>query len=311
MENGQVENHVPKTISGTKHLDSNLNCDTKHMDDTVEFRLMMAYAQRRRPKKEANTHKVNGLAVTDSEDAHQTPSETPGKTEKKEGGKKKRKKTMWRHLKPILRCVKPQIEETEPTMTAENHEDPNDRCLALLNDQDSVKDEDGMGAVADRVIGIVNEIQLTSQLETDCVNQSTSTLYTDAETPLTSEKDHLEKMIGLLLRDSGDRLDEEFNLARIAADLFWDYNFFTRLLNTFLVRIGFRSPDPDALGPQAANKTQIAATCEITSRLCSVEALPGNQLLQHGARYLQEYYSSWAQQQGGYEEVFQDEEEVD
>ncbi|MEQ2291445.1 hypothetical protein AMECASPLE_013482 [Ameca splendens] len=292
MENGQVGNHVPKTISGTKHLDCNLNFDTKHMDDTVEFRLMMAYAQRRRPKKEANVHKLNGLAVTDSEEAHQSPSETPGKTEKKEGGKKKRTKTIWRHLKPILRCVKPQIEETEPTMTAENHEDPNDRCLAPLNDQDSVKDEDGMGAVADRVIGIVNEIQLTSQLEPDCGGEGTSTL--------TLEKDNLEKVIGLLLRDSGDRLNEEFNLAHIAADLFLDYNFFTRLLNTFLVRIGFRRSDPNALGPQAANKTQIAATCEITSRLCSVEALPGNQLLQHGARYLQEYYSSWAQQQGGY-----------
>ncbi|MEQ2158526.1 hypothetical protein GOODEAATRI_013266 [Goodea atripinnis] len=143
--------------------------------------------------------------------------------------------------------------------------------LFIFRQIHSVKDEDGMGAVAYRVIGIVNEIQLTSQLEQDCVSQSTSILNTDAETPLTSEK-----------------------------DLFLDYNFFTRLLNTFLVRIGFRSPDPDALGPQAANKTQIAATCEITSRLCSVEALPGNLLLQHGARYLQEYYSSWAQQQGGY-----------
>lgn len=36
-----------------------------------------------------------------------------------------------------------------------------------------------------------------------------------------------------------------------------------RLLNTFLVRIGYRNSTSDSLGPQAANKTQIAAACEV------------------------------------------------
>ncbi|XP_021177851.2 apoptosis facilitator Bcl-2-like protein 14 [Fundulus heteroclitus] len=305
MENGQVEKLVNDTSNGTKHLDSNLNLDSKSMKDTVEFRLMMAYPQRRRPR----TEKENGPVIKDqSPGLDQEPPQTPEKTEKEEGGKKKRKnKTIRRHLKSILRCVRPQTDDAEPTPTpAMNRIDPGFRCLQHpVKDEDEIEDE--MRELADQVIRVVNEIQFTSVRNSEVELDSGPDSRPDS-VPL---DDDLEKVIGLLLREDGDRLNEKFDLAHIATELFYDYNFFRRLLNTFLVRIGFRSVSPDSLEPQAANRTQIAATCEITSRLSSVAALPKNRLLQHGAQYLQEYYSAWAQEQGGYEAVFHDEEEVD
>lgn len=287
--------NVTKGINGSLH--SNLPSDIETMEDTVEYRLMMAYSQRRRPPKVDRTKEKGSVA-------DQTPSPTPEKTEREEGRKRrKKKKNIWRRLKPILRCVKPQTEEPEPTQTPTDENGPMFRCFVQEHTEDerhgSAEDEDELGEVATRVIGIANELQFTSQVESDSE---------DTDKP---ELNDLEKVIGLLLRENGDRINEEFNLAHIAADLFFDYNFFTRLLNTFLVRIGYRTSNSDSLGPQAANKTQIAAACEVTSRLTSVEALPRTRLLQHGARYLQEYYSSWVQEQGGYEVAFQDEEEVD
>lgn len=56
---------------------------------------------------------------------------------------------------------------------------------------------------------------------------------------------------------------------RVSAELFGNYSFFKRLLRTFLIRVGLMNPEPDALGPQASPKTQIAVTCEVrTALLC-------------------------------------------
>ncbi|XP_054876395.1 apoptosis facilitator Bcl-2-like protein 14 [Poeciliopsis prolifica] len=289
MENSKVENCITETIDNTAHLDCNLNSDKENMEDTVEFRLMMAYAQRRRPAND-NTPKENGSAT------EQTLTQTSGQTENKKEEvekEKKKKKKIWRQLKVIFKCVQPQTAEPESPQ-----DDPMFRNF-VPEDKESehqAEAQDEMEEVANRVIGIADEFDFTPDMD-PCIEA-------DGE-------DDLEKMIGLLLRNQGDQLDKEFDLAHIGAELFLDYNFFARLLNRFLIRIGFRRPDSNSLGPQAANRTQIAAALEITSRLASVEALPKVKLYKHGARYLQEYYSLWAQTQGGYEAVFPDEEEVD
>lgn len=51
--------------------------------------------------------------------------------------------------------------------------------------------------------------------------------------------------------------------ANIAAELFWNYDFFSELINTFLIRVGLRSPSPNSPGPQASQKTQMAVMCEV------------------------------------------------
>lgn len=39
---------------------------------------------------------------------------------------------------------------------------------------------------------------------------------------------------------------------------------------------------------------------QVTTRLSAVETLPTNRLLNHGAQYIQNNFSSWVQDQGGY-----------
>lgn len=39
---------------------------------------------------------------------------------------------------------------------------------------------------------------------------------------------------------------------------------------------------------------------QVTSRLSAVNTLPMSRMLDHGARYVRDHYSSWAQQEGGY-----------
>ncbi|KAL0962693.1 hypothetical protein UPYG_G00344070 [Umbra pygmaea] len=96
--------------------------------------------------------------------------------------------------------------------------------------------------------------------------------------------------------------------ASLFSELFGSYNFYERTISTFLWRLGLTSDPRDQESP----KTQIALTCEATSRLSVVDSLPMNQMLGFGAKYLQDHFSTWARQQGGYTKALaDDDDEVD
>lgn len=138
MANGHVEIHNP--ISNHNNLNNSSDCnikstsDTSDMDDTVEFRILMAYATRRRPKKADTTD--SPVVVNGNTDANgSAPSQTPEKTEptnkrKEEKKKKKKNKKGLKRVLSILKCVKPQTEEEEeePQPAVENHHNVDDRC---------------------------------------------------------------------------------------------------------------------------------------------------------------------------------------
>ncbi|KAM8740182.1 uncharacterized protein AB9X84_020108 isoform 1-T1 [Acanthopagrus schlegelii] len=299
MASGHVTIHDP--LSNHNNLTSSTDCDLNStsgqdsMGDTVELRLMMAYATRRRPNRKVESptqdspSAPNGVAHSNGPSSPPTPD-------------KKRRKKGFRSLMKLLPCIKPQTDDKELAQSPEGTPDVTTRCL-IIEDPKDVEDEekDELEKVAERLAEIADEIPFTPpELESDA--------------PEGDPSDHeLEKVIGLLLRDTGDRLNErELKDANIAAELFWNYSFFEKLVKTLLIRMGLISPEPDTLGPQASPKTQVAVTCEVTSRLSAVNTLPMSRMLDHGARYLRDHYSSWAQQEGGYEEVFHsdDEDEV-
>ncbi|XP_072233803.1 uncharacterized protein [Leuresthes tenuis] len=306
MANGQVEIHDPisnhSSRTGVANSEPKTTSNTDNMEDTVEFRILMAYAKRRRSKKEVEApsqHSPVALMETNGTTLSPTKTETgEAQDGSKTGGKKSVKKKGWKRLALLFKCVKPQIEnedEQEP-----EHREQGDENLSVVSNRcfpenDLVKVEDKLDKVAGQLAGIADEIQFfPPELETD------------------SGDDEVEKIIGLLLRESGDRLNEKMKEANISPELFFNYSFYRRLMNTFLTRIGYRSANADDLVPQASPKTQIAVTCEITNRLSTVYTPPMSHLLHHGARYLQDYYSAWAQQQGGYEATIEsDEDEVE
>lgn len=118
MANGHVEipnsNHNNlRNSTGTKSTS-----DTSNMDDTVEFRILMAYATRRRPKRDEQDSPVIVNSNVNETD----------RTEQKETNKKKKKKG-WRRVLSILKCVKPRTEDEERQQTPKNHRfDVDDRC---------------------------------------------------------------------------------------------------------------------------------------------------------------------------------------
>lgn len=106
--------------------------------------------------------------------------------------------------------------------------------------------------------------------------------------------DDVEKVVALLLREAGDKLDEEVRTfpivsiklqqknicvtsrcyfplflqtkdLNLAAELFRNYSFFEKVMKTLLRRMGLVNSDPDRPGPQASPKAQIAVTCEVRS----------------------------------------------
>ncbi|KAK2859140.1 hypothetical protein Q5P01_003760 [Channa striata] len=253
------------------------------MEDTVEYRILMAYATRRRPKK----HSDEAALPNGKTDANGTaPLQTPTTPEKK----KKKKKKGWKRVANICKCVQPQTEDKEPEQKPAEPSNVQSRC----GDFKDVEEQDEMAEVANRLTRIADEIPFTPpEIETD------------------APEDEVEKLIGLILRESGDRLnDEEQKNVAMLKELFWNYSFFKRLMTSFLTRMGLRSLDPESPGPHASPKTQIAVTCEATSRLSALDTMPMNQLLGFGARYVNEYFSDWAQQQGGYEAAFDEDDEV-
>lgn len=297
MANGDVE--IPKPLSNHSNHTTSTNCEpkptsnTNNMEDTVEYRLMMAYAQRRRPTKDIKSPTQDGVLTPESVTLPNEPSspQTPAQTEKER--KKGNKKKALKRLSKIFQCIKPQIQDDEPSPTPVFRSFPEDR---IPDDVPSTgTEEDEFDEVADRLTKIADEIPLTRP---------------EIETDGPSHDENVEKMIGLILREAGDKLnEEELEKASLSMELFRDYGFFRSLMSALLRRMGLINSEPDALGPQASPKTQIAVTCEVTSRLSALNTHPMSRMLDHGARYLQEYYSSWIQQQGGYEKAFEDDED--
>lgn len=306
MANGHVEIHdAPSGPAGAPPPGS-----PDSMDGSVELRLLMAYATRRRPATRPESPVENGGDTTENGDANGST-----RTEEKKTSTKKRKKKGWNRLSSIFKCVRPQTEDAGESLPrgrfsqsppAANQDDVQDRRLKPdrqlprrrrdQEEDEEDEDVDPLVAVASRLTALADEIPFVPpDIESDA--------------PEGSGSQEVEVLIGLLLRESGDRYQQELRDANVAAELFWNYGFFRALMNGVLTRMGLRSADPDAPGPQASPKTQIAVTCEITSRLSAVDTLPMSRLLHHGARYLQDCYSPWAQQQGGYEEAFREDEE--
>lgn len=128
MANGQVEIHDPfsnpNDLTTISNSDPKSSADTNGMDDMVEFRLLMAYAKRRKPTRciqvEQGGH-PNGPSSP----------QMPGKTEKEEEEEKpkKKKKKGRKRLMKLLGCIKPQIKDDEQPQTLANEPAADDRCL--------------------------------------------------------------------------------------------------------------------------------------------------------------------------------------
>lgn len=304
MANGHLEVHDP--ISNHKDLNSNKSCDpkstsdTNNMEDTTELRLLRTYIETRRSEKEPvppSQHSFVTIGLDNKDVSPESPQQTD-KTEntvQEETEKKPKKKTKgWKRLTKIFSCISPQTKPADMSPTETVVEPAIISSPKKEHKEDRVKEPERFEVAVNRIKELADEIPfIPPDVESD-------------------SPDDVEKVIGLLLREVGDKHQEQNEeLKRAISGILWDYSFFERLLTTFLTRMGLLPPVNAPPGATTSPKTQIAVTCEVTSRLSAADTLPANRLLGLGARYLQENFSTWAQQQGGYEEAFYSEDEED
>ncbi|CAL8242293.1 unnamed protein product [Merluccius merluccius] len=222
--------------------------------DTVEFRLMMAYAQRRRPQ-DTRLVVAGGGA----------PSPVPASVEEVET-KKKKKNRLLKAIRWLL-CVPKEAEAAEPQ--GDNGTSSMFRNGGVNKNEEEVQTSKGVDELI-KLAG-VSFIPETPEIETD------------------SEEDDIEKLAGLLLRECGDDLQAKHDLSQLFT-LLHNYSLFKQLMSYVFLKIGFKPSDAGHQGPKDS-KTKIAVTCEVASRLSAVDTLPMSQVLGFGARYLKEHYS--------------------
>lgn len=118
MANGHVEIHDPLAKNNVASSDADPTSQTTSMDDTVEFRLLMAYSQRRRPRTQP---KVNFCGQMDP------PSPQEDREVKMEVKRNRNRKG----VKGVLRlftCIKPRVKNDEPSEPASVGSAPEFRC---------------------------------------------------------------------------------------------------------------------------------------------------------------------------------------
>ncbi|XP_056133293.1 apoptosis facilitator Bcl-2-like protein 14 isoform X2 [Lampris incognitus] len=259
MADEQASNRHATTDSNATGNTTGETDTVQSVEDTVEFRLMMAYAQRR--------HRPDA------------PLRVPHKEEKE---RKEKKRKSWRR---IFTCVTPQTGDKEEVgQDRSSCEDTDD--LRVMNRR--AEGEENLGEVTGRLMKIADKVFTPPDIEAD------------------GEEDDAEKLAGLLLREIGDELNEAvLKDANLIRKLLGDYGFFKSLMSAIFRKTGFKAFD--LTEPQGSPKAEIALTCEVASRLSVVNTHPMNRLLGYGARYLQEHYSQWATQHGGYDTALESE----
>ncbi|XP_043120094.1 apoptosis facilitator Bcl-2-like protein 14 isoform X2 [Puntigrus tetrazona] len=130
-------------------------------------------------------------------------------------------------------------------------------------------------------------------------------LEPDSPVAREANSDVIVKLVDLL-KKSGDELNETIcsnqELLGYLKKTF-SYDLFKKLTQTFIT-----SSVPEFL--QARKKReQIALTFEVTSRLKALDLHPMNIVMGYGAQYLQENFTPWVKQHGGWEKAFDDDDE--
>ncbi|KAM9772582.1 apoptosis facilitator Bcl-2-like protein 14 [Syngnathus typhle] len=294
MANGRVEIHDPLA-----NLNDLSRPDADNLQDMLEFRLLMAYTKRRRRRWEKKSQTSVEDGAPDSTRTCLLPAESQEEASPPPKTKKKKK---WKRLPNILMCIKPQPDKCHIEAEGGN------AVVELCGDFRSVSPvelneemDEEMDEVASRLTEIADEIPFAPP---------------EYESDGPDDDPDVEKLIGILLRECGDNYDEEVTKglkeALSSTQRLWSNGFFDKLMTTLLKKMGLFNADPEAPGPQTSPKTQMAVTCEVTSRLSAADTLAGSRLLGYGATYLQNHFSSWAKQQGGYEAAFdEDDDEED
>lgn len=291
-------------------------------EDSVEFRLLMAFAQRNLSdskfqelikNRHAQVHdekngKMVGPLIGQCGKAARdlSPNITltsDSKHTKVEG--KKRKKPVWKRMIP--QCIRGErLEKTGSFEGRERQEKGTVESETSLESAfkedlsgDAAPDPEALAHIADHLVDILNDApDYSSDPGYRTLRRSFS-----VEADGVSDDEALIQRIAAVLRESGDRLQEEIKsdktLYQGICELFTSYSYFKKVTDLY---VGDQVIEEEVEIQQQSVK--IAFAMDITTKLTAIDHHPMNKVLGFGVKYLKEKFSPWIKEHGGWEKAF-------
>ncbi|KAJ7329430.1 hypothetical protein JRQ81_015604 [Phrynocephalus forsythii] len=313
--------------------------------NSTEYRMLMAYAQRRLPaskykqllKEElkspggARLYQEDGQAGDPASERkkHDTSSpedqKQPSRNRSRKRRKKKITKSPWKRLL-LPSCLRAETEGEAPKRVAEE-DDGNRPQSAQIKKFTSLpkaqQDDPAITLVVARLAEIVDNSRSSEQ---DGFKALTRSVSLEVDGGWSSEagledvdgKDEEEKIINTIvaiLRKSGDELqtkiEKDKSFLRQVLDLMSSYTFYRRVADQVIGKVLVADPTMDS--EIHIQETKIAFAMEVATRLSTLGSHPMNIVLGFGIKYLKENVSPWIQSQGGWEKALglPDQEEVE
>ncbi|KAG9472241.1 hypothetical protein GDO78_020588 [Eleutherodactylus coqui] len=254
-------------------------------EDSIEFRMLMVYAQRTLPDSKLRdlmrrTPLQKGDGGEDSFRVVESPS-TPSKKEKK---------SLRMRLTP--KCLRPVKAEEGEALYA-----PKERSSESPSSNQGEEDDVRFRGFVKRLMSIVRKLEKQDQesVQFRGLKREYSVQH-DAD----GEDDLIENIVAFL-RSAGDKVNNEIVqeqsfLQRLQA--FWSYGFYQRLTETYVAHMVTDS-EPENI----QQSSKIALCVHATTRLATLDNHPMNRMFGFGAKYLKENYSQWIKEHGGWETV--------
>ncbi|XP_032076382.1 apoptosis facilitator Bcl-2-like protein 14 [Thamnophis elegans] len=297
---------------------------------SVEFRVLMAYAQRRlsaskygqlleresgvqeerREVVPADTLAKEEVTLPEiSPEDHKPPKPKDQKAKKKKKAKTKTR-TNWKYF-CVPSCLRPQTRAARNLQVSLKQDSVNGHAMKLIPRIEGLSDDLDISRVAERLVEIVDHSRCPGGKKGTPVLERALSLEEDgglASKPvppagldgLDNEENVIDAIVALL-RKSGDELEEEMRKDKTFCQSIWNmmtsYAFFRRVTDQFLEEMPI---DSTVNSEDEVKSMKVALIMEATTRLTAVDNHPMNLVLGFGTKYLQENFSPWIQSQGGW-----------
>ncbi|KAM6211511.1 apoptosis facilitator Bcl-2-like protein 14 [Sarcoramphus papa] len=307
--------------------------------DSIEYKILMAYAQRRLSvskygkllKNEANVQKSLSLTRRKVKTDHQRDKYGPnqivlqGGTVQVQGKMQSKRTYLPGYCLPFL-CGRAE-QEKSPTLSLHlrcaarfSVSEAQSESLQEGNSQRQTSETADVNHIADKLAKLVtsrsqespSDVSFKIMCHAPCREQDDSDPTEGNEGEEHNEEKIIQTIVSLL-RQSGDQLEEKIKKDRVFYQHFKDmlsYTFFKRITDLFLEDV---SADSTSKPGDQVQCTKVAFTMEVATRLTAVDNHPMNLVLGFGSKYLKEHFKPWIQDQGGWEKALTslDQEEVE
>ncbi|XP_075021377.1 apoptosis facilitator Bcl-2-like protein 14 [Calonectris borealis] len=296
--------------------------------DSIEYKILMAYAQRRLSvskygkllKNEANVQKslIRRKVKIDHQRDKDGPSPTPvlqGGVMQQQSQNQWRRKYLPRYC-PSFFCSRAEREKSpmlslhRGRMAHSSISEAQSESLQEGNSQHQRSETADVNHIADKLAKLVtsrsqespSDVSFKIMYHAPCQEQDNS-VPTDGSEGEEHDEEKIIQTIVSLLGQSGDRLEEKIKKDKVFYQHFKDmlsYTFFKRITDLFLEGV---SADSTSKPGGQVQCTKVAFTMEAATRLTAVDNHPMNLVLGFGLKYLREHFKPWIQDQGGWEKA--------